>query len=164
MKYFFLVCLVVTLTLAPSVRAQSSRQGSKSELRGVKKIFIDTGQNSKDRERILDVLWENAKDIPGVEVVDRRGDADVWLYFESTRRDYYDAPAPRDPDRVEGKRPQGHPYRTAIRGFGLVTMPDRMGGIRKLMSFDRSRDGLREDWPARQFAKEFVKAWVKANK
>jgi hypothetical protein len=162
MKYFFLGCLLLTFALAPSVRAQSYHKGFKSELRGVKKIFIDTVKNIKDREWILDVLQKNAKKLPGVEVVDRLEDADVWLSFESTRRDYYDVH--RGSDRVDGKGPQVLPYHTAIRGVGAVRMSDKIGGIRELMSFDRSRDGVGDDWPARQFAKEFVKAWAKANK
>lgn len=103
MKYFFLVYLVFTLSLAPSIRAQSIHQGFKSELKGVKKIFIDTGTNSKDRDQILEVLWKNAKKLSGVEVVNRPEDADVWLTYSATKRGYYDAP--RESDKVDGKLP-----------------------------------------------------------
>jgi hypothetical protein len=63
--------LLTTLTLLLLVFAQASRaganQGRPSELKGLRRVYVDAGDSRKDRARIVEELQRSKV---GVEVVD----------------------------------------------------------------------------------------------
>lgn len=125
MKHLLLASLAL-LVLAPAVRIQSQEQGSPAELRGLTKIYIDEQMNRKDRERMLKVFEKNARKLPGVEVVDAPGDADVWLLYRVSsvggfgRRN-------REPDSDGLEVPTGSNYHARVYAYGSVVAVDKPG-------------------------------------
>ena len=160
MKRLLLVSLAV-LAFTPSANGQVKDYGSRIGLRGVKKIFLDTDMYREDRKRILEVLEKNAKEMPGVEVVDSVADAEVILYFRSPEGGVSE---PETMHSMEDNRTMSPLRRNDRRihvAIGLVVAKE-LGTTRQLLRYDSSKGRLVEPPPV-QFAKAFVKAWAKAN-
>lgn len=161
MKQLLLASFAI-LALASSADAQVKDYGSRIGLRGVKKIYVDTDMHSKDRERILEVLEKNAKEMPGVEVVDSVADAEVLLYFRAPEGGVAEPQTMHNMDDNRTMKPLERNDRRIYVAVGLVVAKE-LGSTRRLLRYDSSRGRLVEP-PSVLFAKAFVKAWVKANK
>lgn len=160
MKHLLLAALAL-LALAPPVRPQDTDDGSKAALKGVKKIYVDTGQDKTERLRIFKVLKDNAEKPAGLVLVHNAADAEVVLAYTFFRG----GTATRNPWGLGDGRPTTltrHPHKVPL-AIGSVIALGKMRGSRELLKFDSSRGRL-VGWPSEQFAKAFVKAWVKANK
>lgn len=160
MKHMLLASLAV-LALASSADAQVTDHGSRIGLRGVKKIFIDIDMHRKDRERILEVLEKNAKEMPGVEVVDSFKDAEVILYFRAPDGGVFEPETMHDME-AGTMAPLRRNDRKIYAAIGSVVAKE-LGSTRQLLRYDSSKGKL-TDHPSVEFAKAFVKAWAKANK
>lgn len=55
--------------------------GSKAGLKGVKRIYVDTGQDEAERSRTYKVLRDDAEKLPGGGVVHHAADAEVVLSY-----------------------------------------------------------------------------------
>jgi len=74
--------LVVLMSLSVYASAEEPQRveyGKKSELRGVKTIFINSGVNLEFRENAIDLL---NKELPGVKVADKDLDAEIQLQVD----------------------------------------------------------------------------------
>src|SRR5215510_13221091 len=71
--FLLFVSVVPVVAQAPTVE-----YGQASELRGVTKVFVDTGVDARQREMIVKVM---RKQLPELEVVSRPEDADIHLRF-----------------------------------------------------------------------------------
>lgn len=157
MKHLLLVALAL-LALAPPAQAQTTDHNSKSWLKGVKKIYIDA-EDPQDYERILDALKEDGTKLIGVVVVNHISKAEVVLqYWVSISR--YSRGVTQSMEN--GRAPSTGPSYDPSSATGLVWEVDKLGGRRKLLTYE-GYNGLRTGESAAKFAKAFVKAWLKAN-
>lgn len=143
--------ILLTLLLAP---AQSTEYGKPEELQYLARIFVDTGANLRDRERIIKELKKSK--IP-FEILDSEDGAQVVMAFGAASE-----------ERLSGvlHNRQGTlstpVYRDVKQGKGTVFVV-KDGKARLVLSFE---DEMRLGWerePATNFARAFVKAWKKAS-
>ena len=156
-----LLTAVAALSFCLTAQAQAE-YGDASELKGVRKIFVDTGTDLEVRENILKEIAKSKKKLPGLEVVSRAEDAEVILAFGSSS-DARLAGISTEAPAGSTTATSSAVYRTVTRGEGLVFKPLEGGRIRLLMSFKDSRSSRFERRPSTNFAREFVRAYAKAN-
>jgi hypothetical protein len=145
--------LMVTCLCALSAFAQklTVEYGNPSELRGVKKVFVDTGTDIELRNRIAE---EIKKRLPDLVIVSAPEDADVHLQFSLKEERDYRLVIP-----VGGRI--GMPYTV---GFGSVVKVLDTNRLRVLLSFKDTRARFGERRPSTNFAKTFVEAYRESNK
>lgn len=141
MKTLILLSLLVTF--------QSTEYGKPEELKGLTKVFVDTGGDMKNRERITK---EFAK--LKLELLDSIDGAEVVLDFGAGKS-----------ERLVGTMSNGQGTlgtRKMNTGQGRVYVL-RDGKTRLVMSYEGEEKFAWEDKPASNFGKAFAKAWKKAN-
>jgi hypothetical protein len=130
--------------------------GQPSDLKGLKKIFVDTGTDMKSRATILDALQKSKLDF---EIVDDADSAEIVLGFgaskvsrrtiaNTTRTETGSSTAVYDIQRRAGA--------------GLV-MAHARGKDRLVYSFTDVQKNIFEGKPVNNFVKEFIKLYKKAN-
>ena len=142
--------LTALLTLLPAAQNSGISYGKPEELKGLKKIFVDTGGDLKNRERIIREI-KDAK--LGVELLDSEAGAEVVLDFGAGRSERLIGNIGRGTGGLVTKR-----YQT---GKGHVFVGG--GQNRIVMSYEGEETHPWEDKPATNFGKAFVKAYKKAN-
>ena len=143
-----LACLLALPALAQNPTVEYGHPG---ELRGVGKVFVDTGTDIELRNRILE---EIRKRLPDLTVVPAPEAADIHLRFSLREEPGYGVIVP-----VGG--------RTGVRysvGVGSVVKVLSENRVRVLLSFKDSRTRFGERRPSTNFAREFVAAYRRANK
>lgn len=149
-----LVALALLILCAGVPMAQTGKTENKpEEMRGLTKVFVDSGTDLKDRERIVKVI-ESAK--LGLTVLDSAEGAEIILNFVGGERqttvDYYNAVT-----KIYAPLP-------ITLGFGRgVVYVVRGGQRRAVLSFQD--DGGNHFFPkklATNFGKKFVKAYRRA--
>ena len=146
------ILLFFLLALPVAAQGPVIEYGSPGELRGVAKVFVDTGMDARERERII---GEIQKKLPRLAIVSRPEDADVHLRFDFPNRQQVPVIVYPRPYPLPGGR-YGQGVGTVVRILG----PDR---VRVLMSFRDARGTVFEREPSVNFAREFIKAYDKAN-
>ncbi|HEX7313112.1 MAG TPA: hypothetical protein VF297_04295 [Pyrinomonadaceae bacterium] len=149
---------LLLLVFASAARAQERSLGSPSELKGLKRVYVDAGASRKDRARIVEAL---RKSKTGVEVVDAPEAAELILLFTADKT--------RAAAGVEQKRdvlgnPTGQTepkYVDIDSGYGSAYVPAPGGGRRVLFTW-QGRKKLFEN-VAGKFADAFIKEYRKAN-
>lgn len=142
-------CLLVLTFVA---HAQDFEYGKPVELKGLTKIFVDTGANLDDRERIIKEL-EKAK--LGIELLDSSDDAEIILLFRG-----------RTDEKVTGAVNTQHA--TVIQtdelasGSGIVFIKGA-NKPRIILSVSNSQQSRLEKRPVTKFVKAFVKIYKTAN-
>jgi hypothetical protein len=132
-----------------SIHAQE--YGKPEELKGLTKVFVDTGGDMKNRERISKEI-EDAK--LGIQLLDSEEGAEVIIDFGSGKT-----------ERLRGTITNGtgglitRRYNT---GTGKVFVI-KDGKTKIVMSYEGEETHMWEKKPATNFGKSFVKAWKKAN-
>jgi hypothetical protein len=162
MKRTALVLISLFIATVISNAQGITEYGKPEELKGVKKIFIFTGAEMKDRERIIKEIEKNKSKVPDLEIVDRRSDAQVVLVYSVTNEEW--VAGVRTTPNVGSKGSTSTPvYMDSDTGVGRIVklLPD--GGLRLLMSFEDEQTYRWEKNPATNFARAFIKAYVKAN-
>jgi hypothetical protein len=144
----FLVCVLALPILAQNPTVE---YGHPSELRGVKKVFVDAGTDIELRNRIL---AEIQKRLPDLTTVSAPEAADIHLRFSLKEQRDYGVIVP-----VGGRI--GVPYSVGVGSVVKVLGENR---LRVLLSFKDSRTRFGERRPSTNFAREFVDAYRKANK
>lgn len=157
-----LIAALALLALTPSSHAREGKPDPGAGLKGVKKVFIEAGRDKEDREMILKVLKRNAKKLEGVEVVESLGEAEVWLYYSATKGGSFGPPpSPRAPRDGVGDSTGYNPIIVAT--ANIKVRDARTGEWHEVLRLG-SRGSNWPGSPAEKLAKEFVSAWVKANK
>lgn len=134
--------ILLVLTSGATSFCQDYEYGKPSELKGLKKVFVQTGDNMTERDNIIAVI-EKAK-LPGIELLDSIDTAEVLLRFEGGTKQVGDT--------------------TLKTGTGQVFISGKSPNrLRLLMSIKTVRDVLRPKKPSTQFANEFITAYKKAN-
>ena len=146
-------CVLLASVLALPVLAQNStvEYGHPGELRGVKKVFVDTGTDIELRNH---VLQEIQKRLPDLTVVSAPEGADIHLRFALKEERNYGVIVPAG-GRI------GVPYSVGVGSVVKVLSDNR---VRVLLSFKDSRTRFGERRPSTNFAREFVQAYQRANK
>lgn len=153
----FLLYLMLSATTATTVVGQSFEYGKPAELRGLKKVFVDTGGDMKNRERILNEI-EKAK--LGVELLDSAEGAEVILSFQGGKEK--EMSGVNSTTDTLGNTRSTPAYRKITVGAGQVFVV-RRERLRVILSFDDEEKTVFEKKPATNFGKTFVKAYKKAN-
>ncbi len=146
-----MLALLLTLLLTP--QAPQTEYGQLEELKGLTKVFVDTGGNMKDRGRIEN---EIRKSRIGVELLDSQDGAEVVLKFGGGKENVTD-------DSFSSVLfPSLGVFRTVNVGDGHVYVY-RDGKAKLVMSYEGVETHLWEKKPAKNFGKRFVEAYKKAN-
>lgn len=147
--------LALLLTLLLTSHAPQTEYGRLEELKGLTKVFVDTGGNMKERGRIQN---EIRKSKIGVELLDSEEGAEVVLKFGGGKEEadgvsmgsiLFPFPGTIVPRTVTVG--EGHVY--VLRG----------GKPKLVMSYEGVETHLWEKKPAKNFGKRFVKAYKQAN-
>jgi hypothetical protein len=147
---------LLILALCLSVVGQTE-YGKPSELKDLHKVFVDTGGDLKNRERITNEI-EKAK-LP-VELLDSIEGAEIILNFGSQKETRMTGVNTGD-NGMGGTR-STPVYRKIPTGTGQVLVV-RGEHLRIVHSFEDEQTTAWERKPATNFGKEFVKAYKKAN-
>lgn len=153
LRTFIVTCVLLASVLALPVLAQNPtvEYGHPGELRGVKKVFVDTGTDIELRNQVLE---EIQKRLPDLNIVAAPEGADVHLRFSLKEERSYGVIVPAG-GRI------GVPYSV---GAGSVVKVLSDNRVRVLLSFKDSRTRFGERRPSTNFAREFVQAYQRANK
>ena len=153
LRTLLISCVLLACVSALPVLAQNPtvEYGDPGELRGVKKVFVDTGTDIELRNRILE---EIQKRLPDLIIVSVPEEADIHLRFTLKEERNYSVIVP-----VGGRI--GVPYSVGIGSVVKVLGENR---VRVLLSFKDSRTRFGERRPSTNFAREFVEAYRRANK
>jgi hypothetical protein len=144
--------LLVFLLLLPPLHIQDFDYGRPTDLKGIKKVFIDTGSDLKNHERIVKSL-EDAK--LNLEILDSPEGAEVFLVFNAGSE-----------QRIVGILNSAggvlnqRKFRT---GQGMVYLPQSNGRPRVVLSFEDTQNSGWERKPVTNFSREFIKLYKKAN-
>jgi hypothetical protein len=116
----------------------------------------------KDRERIIKEIEKNKRKTPNLIVVDRAADAEVVLLYSVTNEEWVSSI--KTNRNSSGSGSTSTPiYLDSDTGVGRVIRPLSDGGMRLLMSFKDEQTYRWERNPATNFARAFMKAYLKAN-
>jgi hypothetical protein len=139
--------LLLALTLLPFT--PQTEYGKPEELKGLTKVFVDTGGDIKNRERI-------AKEFKKLDLtlLDSAEGAEVVLEFGAGKSE-------RLVGTMSGGQGSIHTKKMNT-GQGRVYVM-REGKARVVMSYEGEEKFAWEDKPASNFGKAFAKAWKKAN-
>lgn len=148
---FILIFFLLALPVA--AQGPTIEYGSPNELRGVTKVFVDTGMDAQQREKIV---VEIQKKLPRLTIVARPEDADVHLRFGFP--DEQRSPVVVYPD------PYLIPGFGGYQGVGTVVRLLGTDRVRVIMSFRDYRGTFLEREPSVNFAREFVKTYERANR
>ena len=157
MKLLAAVTLLL-LVFAQASRAQERIQGSPSELKGLRRVYVDAGASRKDRARIVGELLKSKV---GVEVVDAPERAELILLF-SADKVASTSGMEKELDVLGNPTGKMKPtYSEIAAGYGSAYVPAPGGGRRVLFTWEGGRKLYAS--PAEKFAKAFVKEYRKAN-
>jgi len=168
---FILFAIITTWAVNAQERSVSS-SGTKTELNGVERISIDTGKDSKSRDRIIK---EIRRQLPNLAIVSTGEEGDVTLTYRNEYLQIAESRQTEQPRRAfdpkekyyqpvtfrEETVEQPVPIKT---GAGYVMKINDNSG-RLLLNFQSERLSNKLDRdPALTFAQAFVKAYREANK
>ena len=153
LRTFTVPCVLLASVLVLPVLAQTPtvEYGHPGELRGVQKVFVDTGTDIELRNHILE---EIRKRLPDLTIVSAPEGADIHLRFSLKEERNYGVIVPV-------RSGIGVPYSVGVGSVVKVLSDDR---VRVLLSFKDSRTRFGERRPSTNFAREFVQAYQRANK
>lgn len=142
----------LSLLFAAQAFGQDQAYGQPSDLKGLKKVFVDTGADMKNRDSIIRELEKSKL---GFEIVDEKADADILLGFGAG--EVIHSVVATNNGNVATARPLMD--RT---GAGVVIAKAR-GKDRLVYSFSDVQTTWLERKPVSNFVREFLKVYKKGN-
>jgi hypothetical protein len=161
MKYIAPIIALLFCCLTINAQEPTVEYGSTADLKGVSKIFVDTGLEMEVRENILKEISKSKKKIPDLEIVSRPEDAEVILVFGAKANSYLSGV--NSSTSSSGITTSYPIYRNVIRGNGTVIKLVGENRVRLIMSFEDSRTSRFERRPSTNFARKFIHAYMDAN-
>lgn len=145
-----LVAVFASMSLAQS---DSYAYGQPSDLKGLNKIYVDSGPDTKSRDKIIKNLEKSKL---GFEIVDDQKDAEILLGYGAG------AVSRKVVGSVVGSSVimQEKTQRT---GTGIVVALNARGKDRLVHSFEDVQNSKWERNPVDNFCREFIKAYKKGN-
>lgn len=150
--------LLLVLCLCPVARSQDFSDGRPSDLKGLKKVYVDAGTDLKSRRRIIDEL--NRPGL-GLTLLAEPEGAEIILDFggRTERHDEDVTPYVHYP-RPHLNTVQVHRQLLIGRGRVFVVKDGKPRGV---MSFEDIKTAFWERDPATNFGRNFRKLYRKAN-
>jgi TonB family protein len=148
-----------SFTAEYSFRFHQIEDGSVSELRGIKKIYVDAGTNADEQRNII---GEVLKYLPNLTIVDSAREAEVILAFNASERTQNDKFVQKDAFTGEVKNSWNIRLDMEV-GHGQVLRQVTPTHLRSLMKFEDPHANKFERKPSTNFARAFVKAYKQAN-
>jgi TonB family protein len=137
--------------------------GAAHELKGVSKFYVDTGG---DREAREEITGEVLRLMPGLEIVDRREEAECVLLFYAYGRTDIQPLSPNkhpfDPTPPNTGTGYNAPLKVTV-GRGWVIRPLSADRQRVLWYYEDTKFSAVERKPTINFARNFVSEYRKAN-
>lgn len=159
-KTFFFLTLFILLSSA-SFHAQNFERGKSSELKGLKKLYVNVGTDTERRNLIVNEI-KSAR-IPGLTIVDSREEAEIVLRFGGGETEVLQD-ITTNPILGTDWTMTTVDRRMVRSGRGLIFIAGKdKTRPRIVMRFKSVQDVAFENRPAIKFAKEFVEAYKKAN-
>lgn len=156
-----ILTVAAVLVFSFTCQAQTIEYGSPADLKGITKIFVDTGTEMEVRKNILKEISKSKKKIPDLIIVSRPEDAEIILSFGAVTNTYLSGINTTPTYGGIISRPT---YGNVIQGNGIVVKLLANNRVRLIMSFEDSRSSRWERRPSTNFAREFVRAYMDANK
>lgn len=161
MKHVVILARILSIVLFAfsCVSAQQYEYGAPSELKGLTKVYVDTGPDIKNRDRIISMIAQAKTKLVLVDDIDN---AEIMLTFGAGTETRITGAN----TNVIGKSAVTTVNRARLmRGQGLVAVQGKKNPEipRILLSFASTRDRIWKAKPAKAFAKKFIKAWKEAN-
>lgn len=153
-KLLFLTLLLLSFCF--SARAQDFEYGKPIELKGLKKVYVNTGSDVKNRTRIVE---EIEKANLGVEFVDGDEDAEIFLTF---RGETNEVTSGASTQMIGNSAITNINTERLAAGAGLVAIGGK-SKPRLLISVENSQQSKLEKKPSVKFAREFIKQYRIAN-
>lgn len=154
-----IISIIFLFVFSFTAFAQEYEYGSLSELKNLKKVFIDTQTDLKNRERIVEEI--NKANI-GLEIVER-DDAEIVISFGGGKAHIITGATTSPVYGTDSTETTLDGRKVSI-GKGFVFIKGKSKDVpRIIMDFESAQDKLGEKKPATKFAKEFIKAYKKAN-
>jgi hypothetical protein len=159
-------------------QAQSAIEyGERGELKGITKIFVDTGTDLSGRENIIKII---TNELPNIVVVSRVEDAELVLIYSSDSYSILTGISNSLNSSTTGTvsvwgntatySGQTHSnstsspiYRKVTDGEGLIVTFASSGRPRLLMNFKDTQKSVLERRPSTNFARKFVKVYKEVN-
>lgn len=154
-----LTLLVLLLLSAPALYAQSGEGVAPASLKGIKRLYVDTGSNLKNKELIV---REIRKSGINVEFLPSPIGAEVVLFFASEELKTATTVEARPP--ITGVMPDKPEvvYENIEFGTGTAYVPPGSGGAQVLFRWEGQRKFMSK--AATKFASAFVREYKKANR
>jgi hypothetical protein len=172
----FLLLLILSVT----VKSQSQsaiEYGEREELKGITKIFVDTGTDLSGRENIIKII---KNDLPTIVVVSRAEEAELVLIYSSDSYSILSGISNSRNSSTTGNlsvwgntatysgqttsTSTSNPiYRKVTDGEGLVVTFTKSGRPRLLMNFKDTKKSVLERRLSTNFARKFVKVYKEVN-
>jgi hypothetical protein len=172
--------ILVLLILFVTVNSQSQsaiEYGEREELKGITKIFVDTGTDLSGRENIIKII---KNDLPTIVVVSRVEEAELVLIYSSDSYSILSGISNSRNSSTTGNlsvwgntatysgqttstSTSTPSYRKVTDGEGLVVMFTNSGRPRLLMNFKDTQKSVLERRPSTNFARKFVKVYKEVN-
>lgn len=154
MKHLSLSLALIALfaSLSPA-QNDSYSYGQPSDLKGLKKIYVDSGPDTKSRDKIIKSLEKSKL---GFEIVDDQKDAEIVLGYGAG------AVSRKVVGSVVGSSVVMQ-EKTQRTGAGVVVALNARGKDRLVHSFEDVQNSKWERNPVDNFVREFVKVYKKGN-
>jgi|SRR6266850_1526798 len=153
MKPFILTLAVLAFCAPCCAQRDSYAYGEPSDLKGLKKVYIDTGPDTKNRDHIIKNLKNSKLDF---EIVDDEKDAEILLGYGAG------SVSRKVVGSVIGSTVIAQ-TKTQRTGTGVVVAINARGKDRLVLSFDDVQNSKWERNPVDNYCREFIKAYKKAN-
>jgi hypothetical protein len=147
------------LTVEYPFRFHLIEDGSVSELRGLKKVYVDAGASDEEQRNIV---GEVLKYLPKLTIVDSASEAEVILAFNASARTQNDKFVQKDAFTGEVKNSWNIRLDMEV-GHGQVFRQVTTSHLRSLLKFEDPHTNKFERKPSTNFARAFVKAYKLAN-
>lgn len=149
----FAFAFFVLATLAHGQGSLKTEYGKPTELKGLTKLFIDTGGDTEQRDRILKE-FDKEKNL-GISVLDSQDEAQVVLFFAGDKVAYTGGSI------NNGNGSVGTGYRST--GKGIAFIPKQPNTMRIILSVNSTKNYVWTPKPEVKFTREFIKAYKEAN-
>lgn len=177
MKFLAGILFLLLFVTGKSQAQSAIEYGEREELRGITKIFVDTGTDLSGRENIIKII---RKDLPTVVVVSRVEEAELILIYSSDSYSILSGISnSRNSSTTGNLSVWGNTatysgqttstststpiYQKVTDGEGLVVRFTSNGRPRLLMNFKDTQKSVLERRPSTNFARKFVKAYKEVN-
>jgi hypothetical protein len=159
MKTPMLLLFVLLLSFTASAQIE---YGKASDLKGLTKVFLDTGADMEVRDRIVKQL-EKAN--LGIEILGSDDEAEIMLVFRDQESDTVTgATSNTSDDGWWGRTTNTTIVKVPlIAGEGRVFVKGSSGKARLVLSVKNSQQSRLEKRPSTKFANAFIKAYQEAN-